>query len=50
MLHGWIGNEIPVRREQAKLVTDGSGNAKSGGYSRGTGSLRHDELMESELK
>ena len=67
-LLGWIGNEIPVRRELAHpesvilsadrdeccaetwtLVTDDSGNANSGGYSRGTGSTRHDELMESEF-
>ena len=34
--------------ETWKLVTDGSGNA-SGGYSFGTLSIRHDELMESEF-
>ena len=67
-LHGWIGDQIPVRREQAnpesvtlsadrddccaetwKLVTDGSGDANSGGHSSGTGGIRHDELMESEV-
>ena len=35
--------------ETRKLVTDGSENANSGGYSCGTGSTRHDELMESEF-
>ena len=35
--------------ETWKLVTDGSGNANSGGYSHGTQSLHHDELMESEF-
>ena len=33
--------------ETWKLVTAGSGNANSRGYSFGTGSIRHDELMES---
>ena len=35
--------------ETWKLVADDSGYANSGGYSRGTGSIRHDELMESEF-
>ena len=35
--------------ETWKPVTDGSGNANSGGYSCGTGSILHDELMESEF-
>ena len=35
--------------ETWNLVTDGSGDANSGGFSCGTGSIRHDELMESEF-
>ena len=35
--------------ELCKLVTNGSGDANSGGCSCGTESIRHDELMESEF-
>ena len=35
--------------ETWKLVTHGSGDANYGGYSCGAGSIRHDELMESEF-
>ena len=35
--------------ETWKLVTDGSGDANSGGHSSGTGGIRHDELMESDF-
>ena len=35
--------------ETWKLVIDGSGDENSGGFSCGTGSIRHDELMESEF-